>query len=291
MLNEYQTFVSSESEMLDVLQDQLQSPYGQDLVIMGGHFMLFYDPDSNTLVPGIFQDLLNEDIRSKVCNRVGIFPLYTWELALKIGGDYSVETKSKVKFLILINDWQYVPQTGSAGEHRELFYRKFREIPISYRESMKAQGLFSKLDILPSRKNNIAFPETWLKYRFQKSATKLVSRGKLEKKYVGDNSNETEISFVDEDGGYNPLISCGVTGCAGEITEMLREVYEVGHKLILIFAPHECHVSVKAGVEIALKIYELKGMKVVVADPGGSGEMSVDAIYERMVSVSVYKSC
>lgn len=290
MLCENQTYVSSETEMLELLQEQLLGSNGQDLVIMGGHFMLFYDPESNSLVPGVFQDLQGESIRAKVSDRVGVFPLYTWDLALKIGGAYKVRTKNRVRFLLLINDWQYIPQLGSAGEHRERFYRHFQSLPSSYKKSMKAQGLFSEADILPSRKNSLAFPETWLKYRFQKSATKLVQQGKLERKYVGDGLKETEISFVDKNGNYSQLISCGVTGCAGEITEMLREVYACGHRLILIFAPNECHSPVIVGIEIALTLYELKGMKVVVADPGGSGEMSVDAVFKKLVSVSVFRS-
>ncbi|MFL6874506.1 hypothetical protein ACJ6YJ_06525 [Pseudomonas marginalis] len=290
MICEDQKYVSSEAEMLEFLQEQLLDFNSQDLVIMGGHFMLFYDSESNSLVPGVSQDLQGEIIRARVRDRVGIFPLYTWEMALKIGGVYKIKTKNKVRFLLLINDWQYTPEFGSAGEHRDRFYRHFQSLPSSYKKSMKAQGLFSEEDILPSRKNNLAFPETWLKYRFQKSATKLVQQGKLERKYVGDGLKETEISFVDNNGNYSQLISCGVTGCAGEITEMLREVYEYGHRLILIFAPNECHSPVKVGIEIALKLYELNGMKVIVADPGGSGEMSVDAIFNKLVSVSVFRS-
>lgn len=240
-------------------------------------------------MPGVFQDLPNENIRNKVAERVGVFPLYTWELALKVGAEYKDKTKRDVRFLLLINDWQYVPQVGSAGEHRETFYKRFQGAPASYMKSMEAQGVFAKESILPSRKNDYVFPETWLKYRFQKSASKLVRQGKLERKYIGGSSKETEVSFVDKEGNYNQLISCGVTGCAGEITEMLREVYECGYRLILIFAPNECHASVTVGVEIALRLYELEGMKVVVSDPGGSGEMSVDAIYNNMVSVSVFK--
>lgn len=290
MLRVCQSYVSSETEMLEFLQSQLVISHGQDLVIMGGHFMLFYDSDSNLLVPGVFQDLRSENIRAKVRDRVGIFALYTWGLALRIGKAYTEEFKKKVKFLILINDWQYVPEFGSAGEHRDIFYRNFKSVPEVYRELMCKQGVFSEKDLLSSRRNSLAFPETWLKYRFQKSAAKLVKQGKLEKKYIREGSNETEISFVSDDGSCNQLMSCGVTGCAGEVTEMLREVYESGHRLILIFAPNECHSPVKIGIEIALKLYELAGMKVIVADPGGSGELTVDAIFKNMVSVSVFTS-
>ncbi|WP_421556855.1 hypothetical protein [Pseudomonas kitaguniensis] len=290
MLGEYQTFVSSEIEMLNLLHEQLSTSNAQDLVIMGGHFMLFYDPDSNLLIPGIFQDLPSGHMREKVSNRVGIFPLYTWDLALEIAKYHLTNSHKKVKFLILINDWQYVPEFGSASEHRKIFYHNFKNIPDSYKKSIKRQGIFSENDILPSRKNNLAFPETWLKYRFQKSATKLVKQGKLERQYIGGNSKKSEISFIDKQGNCSPLISCGVTGCAGEITEMLREIYGYGHRLILLFAPNECHSPVRVGIQIALKLYELSGMKIVVADPGGSGELSADSIYKNMVSVSVFIS-
>lgn len=38
---EFQTYVSSDAEMLEELQRQLVGSDKQDLVIVGGHFMLF----------------------------------------------------------------------------------------------------------------------------------------------------------------------------------------------------------------------------------------------------------
>lgn len=107
---------------------------------------------------------------------------------------------------------------------------------------------------------------------------------------LNDRENQSEVSFVDEDGNYKTLISCGVTGCAGEITEMIAEVHKAGYRALLLFAPGECYQPVRTGIEIALNLYNLTGMKVIVADPGGSGEMSKEEIYEKTVNFSVFSS-
>ncbi len=155
---------------------------------------------------------------------------------------------------------------------------------------MKRHGIFTELDMLPSRKHPLAFPETWLKYRFQKSAANFVKQGKLEKRVLDDRPTQSEISFLDDQGQYRTLISCGITGCAGEVTEMISEVHKAGHRMMLIFAPGECHVPVRSGVEIALNLYGLTGMKIIIADPGGSGEMTKETIYRNMVNFSVFQS-
>lgn len=117
-----------------------------------------------------------------------------------------------------------------------------------------------------------------------------MKQGKLEKRVLEDRPNQSEISFLDETGHYRTLISCGITGCAGEVTEMISEVYKAGKRLMLIFAPGECHAPVKSGIEIALSLYNLDGMKIIVADPGGSGELTPEEIYNKMVSFSVFRS-
>ncbi len=145
--------------------------------------------------------------------------------------------------------------------------------------------------MLASRKHPIAYPETWLKYRFQKSADKLVKAGRLERRVLDNGPNAgTEVSLVDENGDYKPLITCGVTGCAGEVTEMISEVYKANHRLLLIFAPGECFQPVKTGVDIALSLYGLSGMKVIIADPGGSGEMEPQEIFSKLVNLAVFSS-
>ncbi|WP_088105758.1 LPD16 domain-containing protein [Halalkalibacter urbisdiaboli] len=286
----YHHMVSSEEELLNLIRDELESAEQAELVVMAGHFMLFNDEESNCLKPGIIEEQSSELMTNRISRRVGIFPTYTWKLGIEIGKEFK-DKFDETKFLLLINDWQYVPDGGStATELRQAFYEKFTEIPQIYKQLLDESNVFDEKNILASRKHPVAFPETWLKYRFQKSAKKLVKEGKLEKKMIEDRPNQSEVTFVDSDGNYKTLISCGITGCAGEVTEMISEVHKLGHRLMLIFAPGECYSPVRTGIEIALNLYALDGMKIIIADPGGSGENSTQEIYEKIINFSVFNS-
>jgi hypothetical protein len=231
-------------------------------------------------------------MRRRVAGRVGIFPGYTWRLSADLARSYT-EAGTAIRLLLLVNDWQYVPRTDRpASALRAEFFAGFTTLPDDYLSALAEAGLSPDV-VLPSRKHPLAFPETWLKYRFQKAADKFVKQGLLEKRFLDsgeESGRDTEVAFLDAEGNYRTLISCGVTGCAGEITEMISEVHRAGHRSILIFAPGECLLPVRTGVEIALSLYDLRGMRVVIAAPGGSGEMSVDEIYGNLVSVSTYRS-
>lgn len=289
--------VASEQELRDAIRQELAGADLGEPVIMGGHFMLFEDPATGRLVPGLIEEQRDETMRRRVAGRVGIFPGYTWGLSLDLAREF-IERGAGARLLLLINDWQYVPTTGRpASELRAEFLEAFTELPASYQEALAEADLTADV-MLPSRKHPLAFPETWLKYRFQKAADKFVKQGLLEKRFLGPEEPEepeqgprdTEVTFLDAEGNYRTLISCGVTGCAGEITEMISEVHRAGHRTIVIFAPGECLMPVRTGVEIALSLYGLRGMRVVIADPGGSGEMSQDEIYGGLVSVSGFRS-
>lgn len=282
--------VASEEEMIKLISEELKNTTQEKLAIMSGHFMLFFNEETNNLTPGIIEEQKTGIMKERISRRVGIFPMYTWDIGIQLGEQFYEQFKD-IKFLLLINDWQYVPSTNaSVSDLRKEFYERYTEIPEAYVTSLEKSKYFNQQSILSSRKNPIFFPETWLKYRFQKSASKLVKDGKLEKRMLNDRDNQSEVSFLDEDGNYKTLISCGITGCAGEITEMIAEVYKAGYRALLLFAPGECYQPVRTGIEIALNLYNLTGMKVIVADPGGSGEMSKEEIYEKPINFSVFSS-
>ncbi|MGW0480514.1 LPD16 domain-containing protein [Nonomuraea sp. NPDC003214] len=284
-----QRLVASERELRDAIARELPGEDLANLVVMGGHFMLFEDAASGRLVPGVIEEQADETMRRRIAGRVGIFPGYTWELSAGLLRDYAAAGVD-TRLLLLVNDWQYVPSADRpASELRAEFFAGFAELPGSYEKILREAGLSAE-DVLPSRKHPLAFPETWLKYRFQKAADRLVKQGRLEKRYLDSGSGDSEVAFLDADGNYRTLISCGITGCAGEITEMVSEVYRAGYRAILIFAPGECLMPVQTGVDIALNLYELPGMRVVIADPGGSGEMSAEEIYGKLVTVSTFGS-
>ncbi|MEU8265848.1 LPD16 domain-containing protein [Sphaerisporangium sp. NPDC049002] len=287
-------FVASEQELRQALDRELSGFDLDRLVIMGGHFMLFEDDASGRLVPGVIEEQKSDTMRRRIAGRVGIFPGYSWTMSVDLLKSYS-EVCDDVRLLLLINDWQYVPTAGRpASELRAEFFEGFTRLPAEYEKVLRNSGL-SPDRVLSSRKHALSFPETWLKYRFQKAADKFVKQGLLEKRVLetgkeDTDRKDTEVAFLDAEGNYRTLISCGITGCAGEITEMISEVYRAGYRAIVIFAPGECLAPVQTGVDIALNLYRLTGMLVVIADPGGSGEMSTDEIYSKLVTVSTFRS-
>ncbi|GAB3627937.1 hypothetical protein PTE30175_04665 [Pandoraea terrae] len=281
--------VFSEEELLDELRGSMHDDNFNEVVIMAGHFMLFFDAATKRLVPGIFEDIENEVLKEQVRERVGIFPTYTWDLGVLLGDHYRLQHNKSAKLLLLVNDWQYVPDSGSAGDYRSAFYETFNALPPNYLSRLSVSNQLSEKDILPSRRHTLTFPETWLRYRFQNAATRLVKAGKLQKRFLADKPGKSEISFTDESGSSLPLISCGITGCAGEITEMISEVHRAAGRYLVILAPAECQTPIRTGIEIALSVYDLRGMKVLVTDPGGSGEMSREEIYGRGVSLASYQ--
>ncbi|MBG0813149.1 LPD16 domain-containing protein [Planomonospora sp. ID82291] len=281
--------VASEQELREAVDRELPAAGLGDLVVMGGHFMLFEDPRTGRLTPGVVEEQSDETMRRRIAGRVGVFPGYTWRMSVELLQGYAAAGVD-ARLLLLINDWQYVPAAGRpAGELRAEFFAGMSALPSSYDKALRDAGLTEDV-VLPSRKHPLAFPETWLKYRFQKAADRLVKAGRLEKRYLDADRRDTEVAFLDADGNHRTLISCGVTGCAGEITEMVAEVYRAGYRNLLIFAPGECLRPVETGVDIALGLYDLPGMRVVVADPGGSGEMTRDEIYDKLVTVSAFRA-
>lgn len=279
--------VASEDELREVVDAALRGASGK-LAVMGGHFMLVEDEETGSLVPGIASEQTSATMRRRVAGRVGIFPEYTWRLAVDLIGAHA-GAHPDARLLLLVNDWQYVPTRRSAGELRAEFYRGFTQLPAEYERVLSEAGHTADR-VLPSRKHPLAFPETWLKYRFQKAAGKLVKQGLLERRVLDPGTNDSEVGFLDENGDYRALISCGVTGCAGEITEMVAEVHRAGYRALVVLAPGECLQPVRAGVATALDLYRLKDMLVVVADPGGSGEATTGEIYSKLVTVSSYRS-
>lgn len=284
-----ETYTLSEESLLNKIHEFLNQKAPDTFHIMAGHFMLFFDQQNKQLQPGIFEDILNPILQEQIKTRVGIFPTYTWRLAIQLAEYQSTVNKKSAKLILLINDWQYVPD-DSDRDYRGEFYERFNNLPDSYLSSLESSTIVSAASICASRRNSICFPETWLKNRFQNEALRLVKQGKLEKRYLPDNPDMSEISYTDASGTTIPLISCGMTGCAGEITEMISEAYKSGARLLILFAPSECHAPIRKGIEIALSLYPFEPVSILVADLGGSGELTTEEIFNKGVQVITYEN-
>lgn len=283
-----EAYAFSEQSLLDRIHQFINAQKCETLHIMAGHFMLFFDPQDKQLHPGIFENISNPSLQEQVKSRVGIFPAYTWELAIQIAEHQLAANEISTKLILLVNDWQYTPDREENIDYRTAFYERFTTLPTPYLSRLQKSGIISTSNICASRKHSICFPETWLKNRFQNEADRLVKLGKLEKRYMPDKPNMSEISFTDASGTTLPLVSCGMAGCAGEITEMISEAYKSGARLLIIFAPSECHIPIRKGIEIALTLYDFDPVSILVADLGGSGELTCEEIFNKGAHIVTY---
>lgn len=286
----HENFLFSEESLKNNMRGFMNTSPSDSVYIMAGHFMLFYDKQSDRLAPGIFEDIQNPTLKSQVKQRVGIFPTYSWKLAIELAEHHIVTNNKNAKLLLLINDWQYVPSDKSACDYRTEFYNSFKELPGSYLAHLNSSSIVTTQNITCSRRHTLCFPETWLKNRFQNEASRLVKQGKLSKRYIPEQPDMSEISFIDASGTSLPLVSCGMTGCAGEITEMISEAYRAGARNLILLAPNECHAPIRKGVEIALSLYDFEPLSVLVADLGGSGELTTDDIYSKGIHIVTYRT-
>ncbi|MBH3386036.1 hypothetical protein I5S53_19010 [Pseudomonas juntendi] len=286
----HESFAFTEAELKSRICNFMDAEPLNAAHIMAGHFMLFYDKQSDRLAPGVFEDIQDPTLKAQIKERVGIFPIYTWKLAIEFAEHHIVKNNQSGNLLLLINDWQYVPSDKITQDYRAEFYNHFKQLPTSYLTHLSSSSIVTTKNITPSRKHTLCFPETWLKNRFQNEASRLVKQGKLEKRRIPDQPEMSEISFTDSSGTPLPLVSCGMTGCAGEITEMISEAYRAGARLLILLAPNECHAPIRMGVEIALSLYEFDPVSILVADLGGSGELTTEEIYSKGIHIVTYRT-
>ena len=289
-ITKHESFAFTEDELKSRIYNFMNAEPLNAAHIMAGHFMLFYDKLSDHLAPGVFEDIEDPTLKAQIKERVGIFPTYSWRLGIELAEHHIVKNNNSANLLLLVNDWQYVPSEKTTYDYRAEFYNRFKQLPTSYLAHLNSSSIVTTKNITPSRRHTLCFHETWLKNRFQNEASRLVKQGKLEKKYIPEQPEMSEISFTDSSGTALPLVSCGMTGCAGEITEMISEAYRAGARLLILLAPNECHVPISKGVEIALSLYDFDPVSILVADLGGSGELTTEEIYNKGIHIVTYRT-
>ncbi|MCO7597506.1 MULTISPECIES: LPD16 domain-containing protein [Pseudomonas] len=151
-------FVFSEAELLTKIHDFVENEKFHDLHIMAGHFMLFYDNQKNKLVPGIFEDINSTPLKEKIRSRIGIFPSYSWHLGVQLAEHHISKNQKSANLLLLINDWQYVPDKESNYDYRAEFYSSFTELPPTYISRLQSSNIVSTKNII-ARDSPNKFPQ------------------------------------------------------------------------------------------------------------------------------------
>lgn len=73
----HESFAFTEAELKSRIFNFMDAEPLNAAHIMAGHFMLFYDKQSDRLAPGVFEDIQDPTLKAQIKERVGIFPTYS----------------------------------------------------------------------------------------------------------------------------------------------------------------------------------------------------------------------
>jgi len=244
--------------------------------IMAGHFMLYYDGTNQSLVPLIYQDLGDGEIKEIAQLYAGEFPIKSFKIGLDIISDTGVS--SKIVFLVndhKFQDINFQPENrqiidSDAGRLRQYFYSEYGiKMPKTY-YSILHDTCFKfddtillnndlsrqKQDILP--KETIYFSEQALRNRFENTIR-------------NDLKNNPNFYVNGVDIFYAPTLECltkeGKCGCSGEIMEFLHVLEKKGYKNVVLISPNECVEPIRTaceayvlGFESSLNVFQIHGV-------------------------------
>lgn len=216
---------------------------GRDVcVIQFGHFMLLRTPQAGHILPGVASEMMNYGFPDELCKNIGMFPLLTWSLGLRLLERLPV---GKAHALLLVNDWQHLK---GVTEQRVKFYSNQKEILPSFVSLCSELG-FPIPSILfpPSRESTgCYFSEVELRNRFKKN----VESGQ----YLIAYDNVENV--VEQTGVY-----CGRPNCTAEVAQLVADAAQAGSKdetvAFVNIYPLSCRDFVRKGTCLAFKLFDL----------------------------------
>lgn len=272
----------SESELLNLLEDAV-SP-NRIVAIVGGHYMLFYDTQKDSLVPLIKQDLMQENQKAFAEMFTGDFPEKSIQLSVDLLNNLkSKQVESKLVFIVNDHKFQsknYQPNiadviAGRTGALRKKYYAE-NTLPEYYHSVFEGSKISLKNDVqhyyvnIQQKednvlKNGVFFSEQRLRNKFEKNLKdKLAEEGKIKKV---ENSGAVEVyysGFANED---ICLTESGGCGCSGEVMEFLYELSALGYTDVFFFVPNECVEAANNGFRVVtdtltapISIYSIYGL-------------------------------
>jgi hypothetical protein len=280
-------YPKTESELLNLLSAAISGK--NKVVIVGGHFMLFYDKVKNELQPVIFEDLEKDNQKLFAKQFAGNFPLKSFQYSVDL---YKLLENRNIDsgILLLVNDHKFQSESfqknisteiiGRGGELRQAYFRR-NKIPEIYLHTLKEKGIECKnilvnnndvkrkeSDLLP--KESWYYSEQKLRKRFDKYvAPKLL---KNEKIYQVESGKGTDIFFQTPNIGTELcLTENGSCGCSAEVIEFISNLLNRGVTEIVFFVPNECANAVDSGIMAALGINEKSAKVITISNFGGMG--------------------
>ena len=240
--------------------------------ILGGHYLLDYDPENKELKPLIYDEKRKDAFNRRAWELTGHFPVATFEYAVDLN-KYANRKKADSRIMLLINDHQFpaglMAEKVKIAELRTRYYRA-NQIPPAFEDILMKNEL-QKNKVLLENKDSFRFPvpedeKSFLfsEYKYRKKFDRSLKKKLLEYDeffYAKERSNgKTDIYLKNYPLHHTCLTEGGNCGCSGEVMEFIHQRYiRDGMRNFVLFVPASCNNAVSTGL-IAIAIYLKKAL-------------------------------
>lgn len=266
------TKLNGEDQLLDYLATY--TPRFGRVGILGGHFIIDYDPQKKVLAPLIVEDIEDKNFSKVATIEAGEFPFCSFQYSFRLFNSLTGKNFQS-NIILLVNDHKTPflvanKKTELLPQLRDKYYLR-NSIPACYTQLVNEKGIdpndvFLKNSIKPAidHEDSFLFSEKYFRKRFDKAlkGKVLATEGFFAK--IGK-SGKSEI-FIELDNGENYCMSeNGTCGCSGEIMHFLyslvckESIYD-----FVLFVPYECALGVSNGVYAIMKYLTKSGLKISV---------------------------
>lgn len=266
---EIKNLVLEQNTFIERLKNYIGKVKGK-VVINTGHFLVIHDKKQDKAVSSILGEIKNSELSDNVRGTFGDFPTDTFQMSTELL-KYAKSINKECQLTILVNDWQYIKEdnTRKESEHnryRREFYNNFTSPPSTYIKILKKNNLhLNNLWIGGDKNDYFFFRETRLRDKFKREIKKFHKQQEIkldEQGCINDSGNfvfnqEANTYYKEMSNGRETAICTnGKVGCAGEITQLVKELMlNKNASLVINFLPISCEKPVNLGVEIAFEIY------------------------------------
>jgi len=231
-----------------------------DVVIHAGHFVL-------ESTGGWLSDHLEDDSPPSPINEFVDFAHFTWNLAVRAIAEHP---RSRAQVLTLVNDWQFVRfSLGArrkaellADEFRNKYYAQTNTLPEFHNRVLHSFGL-SDVCVLKADEQRWLFSERRLRDGLAEALGGLLKQNDRRLHIKVTENGEPIVDVVSPAIGEYSLLYCGNTNCAGEVVELLRQLYDRGVRHFVNLFPDTCFGPVTTGTLLANELFDLNGMMVI----------------------------
>lgn len=234
--------------LFDVVKTALVG--ARSAVAQAGHFLLYEDELSGRALPCVESELAEPKYRG-LSREFGRFPHLSWRLAGDLLKSLPLE---KRYLLVLVNDWQYVPNSAA----RDAFYCEYQQLPDVYREDHRPD-----VELLtprgPAQFDEKApfFSERVLRNQFHRRLKKLAGSPELPKG-LKVSRTQTGAACSVEVMGQMQEVYCSTKSadCSGEVAQLVDDSHRlVGCDTFINFAPSVCQTFVDLGSQLPTKLF------------------------------------